>query len=80
MAELNDLILPVPALLIAGPETTRALLGDMAYSMGRGRDFKPNAPVYIKTPTGVQVLRPRGDVEVAELEERALELLEGNHG
>jgi hypothetical protein len=80
MAELNDLILPVPALLIAGPETTRAVLGDMAYSMGRGRDFKPNAPVYIKTPDGVKVLRPRGDIEAAELEERALQLLEESNG
>ncbi len=81
MSVTDGLVLPIgPLLLIPGPQTTRALLGDLAYRMDRGRDFRPNAPVWIKTPRGVQLLRPRGDIEAAELEDLALGVLEANGG
>ncbi len=81
MTAPNNLLLPIgPLLLIPGPQTTRALLGDMAYMMDRGRDFKPDAPVWIQTPRGVQMLNPKGALEAAELEEIALGVLEANGG
>lgn len=77
MADLEHLLLPIgPLLMIPGPQTTRAVLGDLAYRIDRGRDFKPDAPLWIKTPRGIQLLRPRGDIEAAELEERAIEAYE----
>ncbi len=51
----------------------------MAYRAEQGRAFKPNGLIYLVKPDGTTVvMRADGVTEIAEIQEHAQSLLEGN--